>query len=216
MNPSESLAKPEVQSAKSELVSVGRFFAEKSWSVATSSNYSTRLGENQIAITRSGIDKYNIVLKDIIEIDQYGNLLANIDHPYRPSAETLIHTTLYSHFPEIHAVLHTHSALSTRLSMKFLKDNCVRFVGYEMQKAISSHLTHEESLIVPILPNSQDMKQFAANLQAQLKLWPKNTYGFLIAGHGLYAWGKDIAEARRHVEAFEFLFQCLHLEISGI
>ncbi|WP_420137295.1 class II aldolase/adducin family protein [Sphingomonas sp.] len=25
-------------------------------------------------------------------------------------------------------------------------------------------------------------------------------------GHGLYAWGRTMAEARRHLEAFEFLF----------
>ena len=33
--------------------------------------------------------------------------------------------------------------------------------------------------------------------------------GFLIRGHGLYAWGRDIAEARRHVEGLEFLLSCL-------
>ncbi|MET1163044.1 MAG: class II aldolase/adducin family protein, partial [Pseudoxanthomonas sp.] len=31
---------------------------------------------------------------------------------------------------------------------------------------------------------------------------------YLIDGHGLYAWGRDMAEARRHLEAFEFLFHC--------
>jgi methylthioribulose-1-phosphate dehydratase len=32
--------------------------------------------------------------------------------------------------------------------------------------------------------------------------------GYLIAGHGLYAWGRDLAEARRHLEAFEFMLAC--------
>ncbi|MEC8305131.1 MAG: class II aldolase/adducin family protein [Planctomycetota bacterium] len=27
--------------------------------------------------------------------------------------------------------------------------------------------------------------------------------------HGLYTWGKDIDEARRHIEVYEFLFECL-------
>ena len=35
-----------------------------------------------------------------------------------------------------------------------------------------------------------------------------NTWGYLIAGHGLYAWGRDISEARRHLDAFEFMLGC--------
>jgi methylthioribulose-1-phosphate dehydratase len=33
------------------------------------------------------------------------------------------------------------------------------------------------------------------------------THGFLLRRHGLYAWGKDLDEARRHLEIFEFLFE---------
>jgi len=33
-------------------------------------------------------------------------------------------------------------------------------------------------------------------------------WGYLIDGHGLYAWGRDMPEARRHLEAFEFLLHC--------
>ena len=32
-------------------------------------------------------------------------------------------------------------------------------------------------------------------------------HGFLMAGHGLYTWGKDIAAARRQIEVLEFLFE---------
>jgi|GEM_PF-6747725 len=32
--------------------------------------------------------------------------------------------------------------------------------------------------------------------------------GFLLAGHGLYGWGSSIAEAKRHIEVFEFLMEC--------
>ena len=34
-------------------------------------------------------------------------------------------------------------------------------------------------------------------------------HGFLLSGHGLYTWGRDLAEARRHIEIFEFLFECV-------
>jgi ribulose-5-phosphate 4-epimerase/fuculose-1-phosphate aldolase len=32
-------------------------------------------------------------------------------------------------------------------------------------------------------------------------------HGFLLSGHGLYTWGRDLAEARRHIEIHEFLFE---------
>jgi methylthioribulose-1-phosphate dehydratase len=31
----------------------------------------------------------------------------------------------------------------------------------------------------------------------------------LLSRHGLYTWGRDLAEARRHIEIFEFLFECV-------
>jgi methylthioribulose-1-phosphate dehydratase len=34
------------------------------------------------------------------------------------------------------------------------------------------------------------------------------TPAYLIAGHGLYAWGADVAQARWRVEALEFMFAC--------
>ena len=42
--------------------------------------------------------------------------------------------------------------------------------------------------------------------------WEKNfnIYGFLLAGHGLYTWGKTIAEAKRHIEVLEFLFEVVY------
>ena len=36
----------------------------------------------------------------------------------------------------------------------------------------------------------------------------KPLHGYLIDGHGIYAWGRDMPEARRHLEAFEFLLAC--------
>jgi methylthioribulose-1-phosphate dehydratase len=32
-------------------------------------------------------------------------------------------------------------------------------------------------------------------------------YGILLAGHGIYVWGKSIEEAKRHLEVFEYVFK---------
>ena len=36
-----------------------------------------------------------------------------------------------------------------------------------------------------------------------------NAHGFLIRRHGLYTWGRDLAEAKRQVEILEFLFEVM-------
>jgi len=125
---------------------------------------------------------------------------------YRPSAETLLHTLMYRRFAEIGAVLHTHSVTQTVASRLFADARHVRFQDYEILKAFHGIDSHAIVIDLPILPNTQDIPALAAQVDALLD--EQYMWGYLIAGHGLYTWGRDIAEARRHIEAFEFLLAC--------
>ena len=124
----------------------------------------------------------------------------------KPSAETLLHTALYGLSEEIGAVLHTHTVPATVLS-NLVKANHLQVRGYEMQKALSNITTHETTVAIPILDNNQNISQLAKELQQR---WLTDTfnYGFLVRGHGLYAWGKDLPQAKRHLEGIEFLLSC--------
>ena len=82
----------------------------------------------------------------------------------------------------------------------------VRLEGYELLKAFEGNATHEMAIEVPVFANTQDMVELAAKVDAMLDR--QGLWGYLIDGHGLYAWGRTMAEARRHLEAFEFLFAC--------
>ena len=66
--------------------------------------------------------------------------------------------------------------------------------------------THEHREWIPILENTQDYGALSAAIQATLEKYPR-THGILIRRHGLYTWGGDLAEAKRHVEILEFLFE---------
>ena len=91
-------------------------------------------------------------------------------------------------------------------SRLFAPSGGVRLEGYELVKAIAGTTTHEAVIELPVLANSQDMPAMAAQVEALLDAGPLS--GYLIDGHGLYAWGRDLAEASRHLEAFEFLLAC--------
>lgn len=170
---------------------------------ATSSNFSMRLDERHAAITVSGRDKGKLTAADIMVVDFEGSPVAT---DQRPSAETVLHTQLYARLPEVGCVLHTHSLAQTVASRLYSGIGHLRFEDYELIKAISGHATHEAILDLPVLANSQRIPTLAAQVDVMLDKGP--LWGYLIDGHGMYAWGRDMAEARRHLDAFEFLIKC--------
>lgn len=186
-----------------ELITNIRELGHAGWTPATSSNFSMRLDDRHAAITVSGRNKTRLTEADIMAIDLEGNPVGNT---LKPSAETMLHTQIYTRFPEIGCVLHTHSITQTVASRLFATEGKVRFEGYELQKAFHGNTTHDEVMEVPVYANTQDMPELAAKVEARLDDGPM--WGYLIDGHGLYAWGRDMAEARRHLEAFEFLLAC--------
>jgi methylthioribulose-1-phosphate dehydratase len=186
-----------------EIIDNVRELSQLGWTPATSSNFSQRLDGRHAAITVSGRDKGRLSEADIMVVDFDGKAVGS-DH--RPSAETLLHTQLYARFDEVGCILHTHSQNQTVASRLFSGAGRVRLEGYELLKAFRGNETHETAIDVPVLPNSQHMPTLAAQVDALLDAGPM--WGYLIDGHGLYAWGRDMAEARRHLEAFEFLLGC--------
>lgn len=186
------------------IVEAGRELSALGWTPATSSNFSMRLGDGLAAVTVSGRDKGKLGSEDVMVVD-FDN--CPVATSARPSAETALHTQIYRRFPQVGAVLHTHSRAQSVASRLFANAGGVSFEGWEMQKAISGHDTHEGVLDLPVFPNTQDMDILVNQVDAWLDAG-KPLHGYLINGHGIYAWGVDMAEARRHLEAFEFLLNC--------
>ncbi|SFK71185.1 methylthioribulose 1-phosphate dehydratase [Lysobacter sp. cf310] len=186
-----------------EIIVNVRELSARGWTPATSSNFSRRIDAQHAAITVSGRDKGRLTEADIMVVDLEG---APVATSHRPSAETLLHTQLYKRYPEIGCVLHTHSQTQTVASRLYAGMGHVHLEGYELLKAFTGNTTHEMSLELPVLPNTQDMHTLAAQVDALLD--QQAMWGYLIDGHGLYAWGRDMPEARRHLEAFEFLLGC--------
>ncbi|MBD3639675.1 MAG: methylthioribulose 1-phosphate dehydratase [Marinobacter sp.] len=190
--------------AAESIVEAGRFLYQRGWSPATSSNYSARIDDKHIAITVSGRHKGQLGAGDVMVVDLSGQ---PVQSNCRSSAETLLHTVLYELFPEVGAVLHTHSVKATVLSRLLEPGRALELEGYELQKAFAGVQTHESVLTVPVFDNTQDIDALARDTRAWFAEHPEKP-GYLIRGHGLYTWGRTMADCLRHVEAFEFLFEC--------
>ncbi|QBB70203.1 methylthioribulose 1-phosphate dehydratase [Pseudolysobacter antarcticus] len=187
-----------------QIADAGRDLAVRGWTPATSSNFSVRLDDAHAAITISGRDKGNLGADDVMVVDLHGKA---VDTDARPSAETLLHTQIYARYADAGAVLHTHSHNQTVASRLWAKAGAIRFEGWELLKAISGTPTHETVIILPVFPNTQDMPALVKQVDAYIDSGTP-LHGYLIDGHGIYTWGRDMAETRRHLEAFEFLLAC--------
>lgn len=182
------------------LIAATRTLSSRGWTPATSSNFSARLDAKHAVITVSGRDKGQLTEADFMAVDMRGHAVAS---EHRPSAETLLHTQLYRHDAGIGCVLHTHSMTQTVASRYFARSGHVELAGYELLKAIDGVTTHDTAIRLPVLSNSQDMEGLAEAVGVHLE--QPQMRGYLIEGHGLYAWGRDVGEAMRHLEAIEFM-----------
>lgn len=204
-----------------QLRECGHLFHQRGWSVGTSSNYSVVVGEDpvELIVTASGKDKGRLSRTDFVHLNGEGQPIES-GQP-KSSAETMLHVVLAgyrcwsdssdpSRKVASGCILHTHSVFGTLLSDQFFSDGGIEFKGYEFLKGLEGIATHEASHWLPIVENTQDIPAMAQEIQAMIDRAPERiSHGFLIRNHGLYTWGRDVFAARRHIEVYEFLFECL-------
>jgi methylthioribulose-1-phosphate dehydratase len=194
-------AKKTEQIAK-ELIAAGQALHAQGCVPATSGNLSARVDKGRIAITVSGCHKGHLTMDDIMLVDLQGLSLDG----KKPSAETGLHTSLYTRYPGLGCVLHSHSPAAVLASRLF--GDAVIIEDHELLKALRGITTHEASIALPIFDNNQDIALLADEVDGYLAANDEeetSCYGYIIAGHGMYTWGESVAEAQRHHEALEFL-----------
>jgi methylthioribulose-1-phosphate dehydratase len=191
-----------------ELVKTVRSLYASGYLPATSSNFSVRSSPDCFFISESGIDKGSFGAEHLLRVTMDGR--ATPGELRRSSAETLLHAAIYGARPA-GAVLHTHSANATVCSRLFAAEGGLVLEGYELLKAFAGCASHDAAVRLPIFENSQDMGQLSACvadwLRSALELGPF-VPGFLLAGHGIYTWGKTLSDAKRHLEALENMLEC--------
>jgi methylthioribulose-1-phosphate dehydratase len=195
---------PEIASS---LASVAKSLHARGWLLGTSGNLSAVVQREplRLAMSPSGIDKGELTPQQVLTIDEHANVIS--DHGVKPSDESLLHICIVKQ-RGAGAVLHTHSVWNTMLSDLFSAEGGVNIQGYEMLKGLQDVRTHEHSEWLPIVKNSQDMQTLADTIALTLEEH-KAAHGFLLERHGLYTWGENLAQAKRHIEILEFLLETL-------
>lgn len=184
------------------MIEAGRDFDRRGWVLGTSGNLSVVTQDDPLRfwISASGKHKGALTEADFIEVNADGSPT----HPDAPktSAETLVHVELYKR-TQAGAVFHVHQVHAALCSSRDEAKGEVVFSGLEMQKGLD--IWDPDAIVrVPLVPNHAHIPTLAAASGQALR---PEVPGVLICRHGLYAWGRDPFEARRHVEVFDYLFQ---------
>lgn len=192
----------------------------RGWCEGTGGNFSCVISRSPIRLLMapSGVDKGSVHPGDLLLVDGGGKV---IEGEGRASAETLLHMAIVER-TGAGAVLHTHSQAGTLLSGHYAPSPGIdpaspeegtgaeqtaghlELQGLEMLKGLEGVRTHDTSVAIPVLANDQNLERLSRSAIPHLKGAP---HGLLIGGHGLYAWGADLPQARRHLEILEFLLE---------
>jgi methylthioribulose-1-phosphate dehydratase len=194
------------------LAAIVRGAYARGWTLGTSGNFSAVVGTQplQLLITPSGADKGIVAGDQMVTIDATGRATDGVS---RPSAETSLHLAIVR-ARGARAVSHTHSVWSTLLSDAGAAAGGLAIDGYEMLKGLHGVTTHAHREWLPVIENTQDWAAEAPRVESLLR-GQAHTHGLLIRRHGLYTWGHDLEELKRHLEILEFLLEVVGRQRDG-
>ena len=159
--------------------------------VAAGGNMSVRLGEDEILITPSGVNKGLISGDDLVKMDMDGNVISG----GKPSIEHKFHIGIYKENPETNAVIHCHPLYCLALAVK--------------GEDIKSCLTPEGVLLLDQVPTVRYETPGSQELVDAVMEYA-DAPAMLMAKHGAITQGRTLEEAFNRMEELEFQ---AHLQI---
>lgn len=185
-----------------ELADVKDVLAARDWFMGTSGNLAIKVNDAplEFLVTASGKDKSKRTDEDFLLVDANGAPVAATH--LKPSAETLLHSVIYNK-TGAGCSLHVHTVANNVLSEIYGPDGKIDFKGQELIKAFG--LWDEDAVLtIPIIENHADIPRLAEGFAEHVSA---DKGAVLIRNHGITVWGKDAFEAKKLLEASEFLFQ---------
>lgn len=186
-----------------ELAAESARFAAMGWMRGTAGNLSVVLSTDplRLAITVSGVDKGELTNTDVVVVDEAGRAVPDQPDPTRiPSAEAGLHARIAA-VTGAGAVVHIHSLSAVLAAHHWPSGPAIR--DLEMLKGISRS-AHDEDVRLPVAANDQDMAVLGDAFE---RVYRPGIPALLVARHGMYAWGRDLSQARHHTETVEWLLR---------
>lgn len=177
--------------ARRRLAECCHLLYDRHLTVSAGGNMSVRLGEDEILITPSGVNKGLICGDDLVKMDMDGNVISG----GKPSIELKFHIGIYKENPETNAVIHCHPLYCLALAVK--------------GEDIKSCLTPEGVLLLDQVPTVRYETPGSQELVDAVMEYA-DAPAMLMAKHGAITQGRTLEEAFNRMEELEFQ---AHLQI---
>jgi len=168
-----------MERVKEQIVKTGARMAAAGLVTGSWGNLSARLpGESLYVITPSGIP-YDVIDKtDLVVVDGAGRIIEGVR---KPSTELLLHTAIYSAFPQVGAIVHSHSIYASALAVA--------------GKTLPAILEDQVQLVGGAVPVARYARAGTADLAAASVEALGQSKAVLLANHGLVGVGSTVEEA---------------------
>jgi methylthioribulose-1-phosphate dehydratase len=183
-------------------------FAAMGWMRGTSGNLSAVVSTDplQLAVTGSGKDKGELTAADVVLVDTRGRGV--VPGGPRPSAEAAFHGRIVD-VAGAGAVVHVHHLGAVVAAER--APGGIEVEGLEMLKGIGRD-AEGDPVRIPVIENSQDMQELGDRFA---KVYESRTPAVIVRRHGLYAWGRDLLQARHHTEIVAWVLDFMTLTGKG-
>ncbi len=182
----ESYTSDEV-TVKREIVKAGKKLAERFFVAANDGNVSCRIGDNEILITPSGVNKGDVREEDILKVDMKGNI---IEGDMKPSSEMKMHLRVYEEREDVKAIVHAHPPVVTGYAacrIPLDREILLPEVIFNLGKiGLSSYAT----------PTTEEVPESVADIIRECD-------AVILANHGALTVGKGVMEAYYRMETLE-------------
>jgi L-fuculose-phosphate aldolase len=173
------------QTARREIVNIGRLLYERSYVVSSDGNVSVRLDDGRIVATPTMICKGRMTEDSLAVTDAAGKPLGN----RKPSSELAMHLLIYQERPDVKAVCHAHPPHGTAFAVAGL--------------AIDQPILSEVILTLGCVPLASYGTPSTDELTEAMRPLVKHHNALLMANHGAVAYGSDLWQAFDRLETLE-------------
>src|SRR5882757_2138110 len=173
------------QTARREIVAVGRLLYERSYVVSSDGNVSVRLDDGRIVATPTMICKGRMTEAALALTDSAGKPLG----AQKPSSELAMHLLIYAERPDVMAVCHAHPPHGTAFAVAGL--------------AIDQPILSEVILTLGCVPLADYGTPSTDELTEAMKPFVPHHNALLMANHGAVAYGADLWQAFDRLETLE-------------
>jgi methylthioribulose-1-phosphate dehydratase len=183
------------------IVSLCQQFYDQGWVSGTGGGISIRSGDT-VYLAPSGVPKERIAPDDLFLLNREGDIVK------RPASDALKPSECQSLFYNAYnlrdagAVLHSHSLNAMLVTL--LYEDVFRVTHLEMMKGITG-VGYHDVCEVPIINNTAHECDLTESMADAMKAYP-NAHAVLVRRHGVYVWGDDWKQAKKHAECYDYLF----------